>query len=87
MKTTKKTLTKDDTLSKKDKKKDTAPTTVTGTKSSTGTKKASAGPAKTGTKSQAIAEKKAGTSPTGSQRVKNNPQVDKNFSSKKDRSK
>ncbi|MDQ3190649.1 MAG: hypothetical protein M3Q58_03570 [Bacteroidota bacterium] len=87
MKTTKKTVTKDDTLSRKDKKKDTAPTTITAAKSSTGTKKKSTGPAKTGTKSQANAEKKSGVSSTGSQRVKSNTQVDKKISSKKDRSK
>ena len=54
MRNSKKAVTKDDTISRKDKKKDTAPTAITSTERRAGTKRGKPGPPKTGTRSQTI---------------------------------
>jgi hypothetical protein len=77
--------TKDDTISDVNKKKHTAPTSITKTSRATGPRKTGADIPKTGVKSQSRAQKESGVSKTGATRVKNNPQTDNKFSSKKER--
>lgn len=85
MRNSKKAVTKDDTISRKDKKKDTAPTTITSTERSTGTKRGKPGPPKTGTRSQTNTEKKSGINPAAAPRVKKNPQTGEKFTTKKNK--